>query len=112
MNQFWELLRKMEKDPNRQLILPSGSEEAASDITVKKINKEEEVSSDFIADKEETHDQDFGEDEVFGDTDLPEDRDELTRLMSVVDINDDPAEYEKQLNMAGKLSKMSDFDMN
>ena len=41
------------------------------------------------------------EEENLDDSDILEDIDELSRLMSVVEIDDDPKEFEKQLNLAG-----------
>ena len=42
-----------------------------------------------------------GEDQ---DTEADDDIEELSRLMSTVDIEDDPEELEKQINLAGKQS--------
>ena len=53
--------------------------------------------TDYLDDVNEIEEDD--DDEVFSET---QDINELTRLMSVVDIVDDPEEFEKQLNMAGK----------
>ena len=72
---------------------------ALPDSTVDKVEQE---------DKEEEHSdvEDFGEEDVFGDIVELEDFEELTRLMSVVDIEDSPVEYEKQLNLAGNENKI------
>ena len=97
------ILGNMEKDKELNEVSKKGSKTARKkkvvlpDSTVDKVDKEDEE------DKEEEHSdvEDFGEEEVFGECVELEDFEELTRLMSVVDIEDSPVEYEKQLNLAG-----------
>jgi hypothetical protein len=55
--------------------------------------------------------EDKWSDEVFEDEDEDQDKEadddmeELSRLMSIVDIEDDPEELEKQINLAGTKSR-------
>ena len=84
-------------------VVPSGP--TVDELTLLDPNVDKITPSSLLVDgldQDVEQDEDLG-DEVFGDNVELEDLDELTRLMSVVDIiENDSAEFEKQLNLAGK----------
>ena len=109
LSYHWQIMgRKKKCEFSRDNLLKNIENTKESD---KLPAKESSKGPTLVTTEDSAELEDKWSDEVFEDEDEDQDKEadddmeELSRLMSIVDIEDDPEELEKQINLAGTKSR-------